>query len=74
MPVSIQNELAQCLPPEGVPHPREATPLLIGEVKAPVAELLTQGALSLEVLDDLELFPVDPTGENRQDEVPGRPR
>jgi hypothetical protein len=56
-----------------VPLHGQATPLLIGEAKAPVAELLTQRTVfSFEVLDDLELFPVDPTGENRQDEVPRR--
>jgi hypothetical protein len=53
----------------------EATPLLIGEANALVAEFLTQGTvLGLEILDDLELFLVDPTGENGQHEVPRRHR
>jgi hypothetical protein len=56
-----------------MPLHREATPLVIGEPNALVAELLTQRAVfGLEILDDLELLPVDPTGENRQDEVPRR--
>jgi hypothetical protein len=67
------TQLAQGLPSESMPLHREATPLLIGEAKALIAELLAQRAvLALEVLDDLELIPVDPTGEHRQDEVPRR--
>ena len=50
-----------------------STPLLIGEPNALVAELLPQHAVfGLEILDDLELLPVNPTGLNCQDEVPGR--
>jgi hypothetical protein len=53
----------------------KAPPLLICEAKTLVAELLAQGAvLGFEVFDDLELFPVDPTGEHRQDESAKAPR
>ena len=48
----------------------EATTLGVGQSKAFSAELLLQDAVLFdEVLDDVDLVPVDPTGKRRQEQL-----
>ena len=49
---------------------REPTTLVIGQSKAPVTELLLQGAILFDdILDDLGLMAVDPAGEGGEEEL-----